>query len=146
MTEALAKQPTPNGSRLTIVTNAGGPGVLATDALIGGGGTLSAISDETMNELNGVLPSAWSHNNPIDVLGDAGADRYAQALEIARERGVAAPVAVLLQGAEHLAALTATAVPVLKHDVLPWIEQAVSGVTATFAFGKPLAAQVSEHG
>jgi acetyltransferase len=82
LTESLAKQPTPKGNRLTIVTNAGGPGVLATDALIGGGGTLSAISDTTMTALNEVLPAAWSHNNPIDVLGDAGADRYAQALEL----------------------------------------------------------------
>lgn len=83
LTESLSKQPVPKGNRLTIVTNAGGPGVLATDALIGGGGVLSSISDDTMTALNAVLPAAWSHNNPIDVLGDAGADRYAQALEIA---------------------------------------------------------------
>ncbi|MBC8104611.1 MAG: bifunctional acetate--CoA ligase family protein/GNAT family N-acetyltransferase [Cytophagales bacterium] len=83
LTEALAKQPTPQGNRLTIVTNAGGPGVLATDALISGGGQLTPISDATMAELNGFLPAAWSHNNPIDVLGDAGADRYAKTLELA---------------------------------------------------------------
>ena len=83
LTESLSKQPVPKGNRLTIVTNAGGPGVLATDALIGGGGVLSPISDDTMTALNGVLPAAWSHNNPIDVLGDAGADRYVQALELA---------------------------------------------------------------
>jgi acetyltransferase len=83
MAEVLAKQPRPKGNRLTIVTNAGGPGVLATDALIMGGGRLAAISDETMNELNDFLPAAWSHNNPIDILGDAEPERYARALEIA---------------------------------------------------------------
>lgn len=83
MAEVLSKQPKPAGNRLTIVTNAGGPGVLATDALIGGGGQLTDISEETMQELNGFLPSAWSHNNPIDILGDADPERYAKSLEIA---------------------------------------------------------------
>ncbi len=83
MAEVLAKQPRPNGNRLTIVTNAGGPGVLATDALIKGGGQLTSISDATMQELNEFLPSAWSHGNPIDILGDAEPERYAKSLEIA---------------------------------------------------------------
>jgi acetyltransferase len=81
--EVLAKQPRPRGKRLSIVTNAGGPGVLATDALITGGGELSEISPATMEELNAFLPGPWSHNNPIDIIGDAGPDRYAKALEIA---------------------------------------------------------------
>jgi acetyltransferase len=83
MAEVLAKQPRPKGNRLTIVTNAGGPGVLATDALILGGGKLATLSDETMKELNSFLPPAWSHNNPIDILGDADPERYARALEVA---------------------------------------------------------------
>jgi acetyltransferase len=83
MAETLAKQPRPRGPRLTIVTNAGGPGVLATDALIGNGGELTKISEQTFTELNGFLPAHWSRNNPIDILGDAGADRYAKALEVA---------------------------------------------------------------
>jgi acetyltransferase len=83
MSEVLAKQPRPRGNRLTIVTNAGGPGVLATDALIQGGGQLTEISDATMKQLNEFLPGAWSHNNPIDILGDAEPERYAKALEIA---------------------------------------------------------------
>ena len=81
--EVLAKQPRPAGSRLTILTNAGGPGVLATDALITQGGKLAALSDNTLNELNDLLPEHWSHGNPIDILGDAGPDRYAKSLEIA---------------------------------------------------------------
>ncbi len=82
MAEVLAKQPLPRGNRLTIVTNAGGPGVLATDALISGGGALAEISDATMQELNALLPSAWSHNNPVDMLGDASPEVFAKTLEI----------------------------------------------------------------
>src|SRR5690349_7892505 len=63
MSEVLGKQPLPSGPRLTIVTNAGGPGVLATDALITGGGTLAQLSAETLAALDGILPAAWSHNN-----------------------------------------------------------------------------------
>ncbi len=83
MAEVLGKQPRPRGPRLTIVTNAGGPGVLATDALITGGGELTPISDEAMDAYNKLLPAAWSHNNPIDILGDADANRYAEAIKIA---------------------------------------------------------------
>lgn len=83
MSEVLSKQPRPDGPNLTIVTNAGGPGVLATDALILGGGKLTEISPEALQEFNAFLPSAWSHNNPIDVLGDASPDRYAKSLEVA---------------------------------------------------------------
>ena len=82
MAETLGKQPRPRGPRLTILTNAGGPAVLATDALIAGGGELAEISPETMEELNGLLPGPWSHGNPIDILGDADPERYAKALEI----------------------------------------------------------------
>jgi acetyltransferase len=85
MSDVLAKQPRPAGNRLTILTNAGGPGVLATDALITNGGELANLSDETMQKFNDLLPSAWSHNNPVDILGDASPDRYAKALEIAAQ-------------------------------------------------------------
>ncbi|WP_224095312.1 acetate--CoA ligase alpha subunit [Nostoc sp. MS1] len=81
--EVLAKQPRPQGPRLTILTNAGGPGVLATDALIEAGGELAPVSSETINSLNQILPTHWSHANPIDILGDADPQRYTQALEIA---------------------------------------------------------------
>ena len=83
MAEVLAKQPPPKGPRLTIVTNAGGPAVLATDALILNGGELTELSKETFEELNKVLPPTWSRNNPIDIIGDATPERYAKALEIA---------------------------------------------------------------
>lgn len=82
MAELLGKQPRPKGRNLTILTNAGGPGVLATDALVEGGGKLTPISAETMQELNKLLPPAWSHNNPVDILGDASPERYAKTLEL----------------------------------------------------------------
>ena len=80
--EVLSKQPRPEGDRLTVVTNAGGPGVLATDALISSGGRLAEISPESMEELNQILPAHWSHNNPIDILGDASPERYTDTLEL----------------------------------------------------------------
>ncbi|GIV79603.1 bifunctional acetate--CoA ligase family protein/GNAT family N-acetyltransferase [Litorilinea aerophila] len=85
MAEVLDKQPHPRGRKLTIVTNAGGPGVLATDALIQGGGELAELSDETMAALNEALPRHWSHGNPIDILGDATPERYTEAVKIAAD-------------------------------------------------------------
>ncbi len=82
MAEVLSKQPRPKGPRLAILTNAGGPGVLATDALIDNHGELAPLTAETMAALNALLPPAWSHSNPIDILGDADPQRYAQSLEI----------------------------------------------------------------
>ena len=83
MADVLAKQPRPRGPRLTILTNAGGPGVLATDALVAGGGALTELSELAMAGFNEALPPVWSHNNPVDIIGDAPPERYADALEIA---------------------------------------------------------------
>jgi acetyltransferase len=83
MAEVLSKQPRPKGPNLTILTNAGGPGVLAVDALITSGGKLAELSAKTMKKFNEILPPQWSHNNPVDILGDASPERYAQALEVA---------------------------------------------------------------
>jgi acetyltransferase len=82
MAEVLSRQPRPKGPRLTILTNAGGPGVLATDSLVANGGELASLSAESRQLLNEFLPAHWSHNNPIDILGDADSERYARALEI----------------------------------------------------------------
>jgi acetyltransferase len=82
MAEILAKQPRPAGPRLAILTNAGGPGVLATDALINSGGQLAELAPETIQALNAILPPHWSHGNPVDILGDAGAERYLEAIKI----------------------------------------------------------------
>jgi acetyltransferase len=85
MAEVLGRQPRPRGPRLTIVTNAGGPAVLATDALVTNGGELAELSSDSLRRLDEFLPAHWSHNNPIDVLGDADSERYARALEIASQ-------------------------------------------------------------
>lgn len=75
------------GSRLAIVTNAGGPGVIATDALLQGRGRLATLSEETMTGLNSLLPNHWSHANPVDVIGDAGPERLAGALDLVLQDG-----------------------------------------------------------
>jgi acetyltransferase len=82
MAEVLAKQPRPAGPRLTIVANAGGPAVLATDALVLNGAEVAQLAPATIEALNKVLPPTWSRNNPIDIIGDADPERYAKALEI----------------------------------------------------------------
>lgn len=80
--ELLGKIRPPGGPRLAILTNAGGPGVMATDALIARRGTLAPLAPETIAKLNEILPPFWSHGNPVDVLGDAPPERYAAALEV----------------------------------------------------------------
>jgi acetyltransferase len=80
--ETLAHGRRPAGDRLAIVTNGGGFGILATDRLIDRHGRLAQLSAESMAALDAALPSAWSHGNPVDVIGDADAGRYRQALEI----------------------------------------------------------------
>jgi acetyltransferase len=82
LAESLAKQPRPSGPHLAIVTNAGGPAVLATDALLLGGGQLAPLAGETLAALDRLLPPHWSHANPVDVLGDADADRYVAAVDL----------------------------------------------------------------
>lgn len=82
LAELLGKQPRPAGPRLAIVTNGGGPGVLATDAVIECGGKLAELSGNTFDELNKLLPPHWSRGNPVDILGDASSETYAKAVEI----------------------------------------------------------------
>jgi len=79
--EVLGMQPLPEGPNLAIVTNAGGPGIMATDALIARGGKLAKLSQKTMNTFNKTLPHYWSRGNPVDILGDAKADRYSAVAE-----------------------------------------------------------------
>ena len=129
MAEVLAKQPRPLGPRLTIVTNAGGPGVLATDALITGGGELAELSEETVTQLNEILPPHWSHNNPIDILGDADPERYAKTLEIVANDANSDGVLTILTP-QAMTAPTQTAQALKKLYPRP----------AIYRFGKPLLA------
>src|SRR3569832_618036 len=78
--ETLSYRIPVEGARLTILTNGGGLGVLATDALSTQGGNLAVLSADTAGRLSGVLPPTWSHGNPVDIIGDADANRYEQAL------------------------------------------------------------------
>ena len=94
--EALSKQSIPKGPNLTIISNAGGPAVLATDALIENGGKLAPISPLDLETYNALLPPSWSHNNPIDILGDACPDTYYKAVEIAVKDPNADGVLVIL--------------------------------------------------
>jgi acetyltransferase len=79
--EVLGLQPLPRGPNLAIITNAGGPGVMATDALIARGGKLAKLNQKTIDLLDSILPHYWSRGNPIDILGDAKADRYKAIVE-----------------------------------------------------------------
>lgn len=82
MASALSRQPLPKGNKLAIITNAGGPSVLAVDSLILNRGALSPLEEETKEKLNQFLPAAWSHSNPVDILGDASSERYFKTLEV----------------------------------------------------------------
>lgn len=81
-TDLVGRKRMPKAKGLAIVTNAGGPGVMATDTLISLGGKLETLSEETMNKLDQLLPPYWSHGNPVDVLGDATPSRISQATSI----------------------------------------------------------------
>lgn len=77
----LAQPHRPAGGRLAILTNGGGPGVMATDALVRGGGVLARLAPATIDGLSQALPPTWSHGNPVDIIGDAPAERYRVALQ-----------------------------------------------------------------
>jgi len=96
MSEILSMQPPPRGPALAIVTNAGGPGVMAVDDLMTRGGQLAPLTPRTLAALNAALPPFWSHSNPIDLLGDATAERYRLAVELCVKDETAQGVLILL--------------------------------------------------
>ena len=119
--QALAMQPRPRGNRLAIVTNAGGPGVLATDHLMELGGNLAELSEDTMKILNENLPPMWSHGNPVDVLGDAGYERYGIAAKACLEDENADGLLVVLtpQAMTHAGEIAREIVTVAKKSKKP---------------------------
>lgn len=127
--EVLSKQPLPGGRRLTIVTNAGGPGILATDALVRGGGELAPLSDRLVEQLDGVLPSFWSGQNPIDIIGDATPARFTQAVEIAVENPDSDALLVILtpQSMTEPAETARQLLPVLRRSVKPVLTSWMGG-------------------
>lgn len=111
MAEALDKQPRPKGKRLAIITNAGGPGVLATDALLENDGELAVLTPAALKAMDPFLPLHWSHANPVDVLGDAGPERYAKSLKVvAQDPNVDGILVILTPQAMSDAAGTAQAI------------------------------------
>jgi acetyltransferase len=131
MAEVLSKQPRPKGPRLTILTNAGGPAVLATDALIANGGQLSVASEKTLQALDEFLPPHWSHNNPIDILGDADSERYAKAIEIASSDPNSDGLLVILapQGMTDPAAVAERLKPYAKSSGKPVLTSWMGGAS-----------------
>lgn len=83
--ETLSRFRTNTNDTMTILTNGGGAGVMAADAAAYAGVKLAALSDSTRHKLDAVLPASWSHDNPVDILGDAPVARYAQALQILKD-------------------------------------------------------------
>jgi len=94
--ELIGRHKTPRDSRLAIITNAGGPGVMATDALIARNGVLAQLSESTLDSLSENLPSCWSKGNPVDVLGDAKTNRIKKATQIVLDDSGVDAVLVIL--------------------------------------------------
>ncbi len=143
--ETLAMMPRKiTGDRMAILTNGGGVGVMATDALVDRGGRMADLSPETISRLDGVLPPTWSRGNPVDIMSDASADRYAESLEVLLEdRRVDAvlvlscPVAVV-SGSDAAAAVARTYQKRLRKPKPPvlltsWLgEQTAAGARRVF--------------
>ena len=85
--ETLSRARPNRGDRLAILTNGGGPGVMATDALVRSGGSLATLEADTLARLDAVLPANWSRGNPVDIIGDAPSQRYVDALRILLDAG-----------------------------------------------------------
>jgi acetyltransferase len=116
-TELIGRGKIPKGSKLCIVTNAGGPGVMATDSLIEHDGELSELSEETFTLLNSNLPAFWSKSNPVDVLGDANSKRISKAVQIVlQDKGVDAVLVILTPQAMTNPTATAKEISKLSAD------------------------------
>jgi len=115
---ALAKQPVPKGNRIAIVTNAGGPGIMATDAAIRHNLEIAPLSDETKQKLKQVLPATASINNPVDVIGDATHQRYEAAIRhILMDENVDGAIVILAPQAMTDVLETAEIVPRVTKDI-----------------------------
>ena len=135
LAEVLGKQPRPRGPRLTILTNAGGAGVLATDALLADRGELAALSPETVAALDALLPPHWSRGNPVDLLDDATPERYAKAAEIvAADRNSDGLLVIYTPQPGGDAVRTARAIePLVKHATKPVLASWMGGVAVAAA-------------
>ena len=115
---AFSSQPLPRGSRIAIVTNSGGPGIMATDALIRPGITMASLSEETKSRLRAKLPPTASVHNPVDVIGDADAKRYEAAIRYTLEdEAVDGAIVILAPAATTEIMETAQIVPRVAQDI-----------------------------
>lgn len=115
---AFASQPLLEGDRIAIITNAGGPGILATDTLERNGLQLARLELETVHKLKAFLPEAAATGNPVDVLGDARSDRYAQAIEVvAQDPNVDGMICIVTPQAMTEIAETANAIGKLSQQL-----------------------------
>lgn len=115
---AFASQPLLEGDRIAIITNAGGPGILATDTLERNGLQLARLELETVHKLKAILPEAAATGNPVDVLGDARSDRYAQAIEVvAQDPNVDGMICIVTPQAMTEIAETANAIGKLSQQL-----------------------------
>jgi acetyltransferase len=131
--ETLAHTPPLHGERLVVVTNGGGAGVLAADALALGGGTLAELSPATLAALDACLPTTWSHGNPVDIIGDAPVARYQAALRVL----LAAPEA---DGLLFMHAPTAIVpAPLVASACLPLMQASAKPVLACWLGGAVVA-------
>jgi acetyltransferase len=131
--QALASHLHPTGERLAIVTNGGGPGVMAADRAAELGLKLATLTPGTIDKLQKALPAHWSHGNPIDVIGDAGPDRYRAAVSACLEdRGVDGIVCILTPQAmtapeEAAGAVIGAAIGATKPVIACWMGEASVG-------------------
>ncbi len=134
--ELLARVRRDCGSRMAILTNGGGPGILATDELILGGGQLAELGNKTVARLDEQLPGNWSRANPVDIIGDAPPERYRRALEVlVDDRGVDAVLLIhaptALAGSEDIARELA---PVAREARIPVFGCWLGGASARAAY------------
>ncbi len=127
--EALSKQPLPQGRRLTVLTNAGGPGILATDALVRGKGELASLPPELTAALDQVLPPFWSRANPIDIIGDADPERFVRALELVIKNPEADGLLVILtpQAMTDPEETARRILPILQQATIPVMTNWIGG-------------------
>ncbi|HCN87795.1 MAG TPA: GNAT family N-acetyltransferase, partial [Oxalobacteraceae bacterium] len=125
--ETLARVQPFKGDRLTIMTNGGGPGVMATDALILAQGRLAPLPADTLRKLNEILPATWSGANPVDIIGDAPVARYLQTLEVLQKNPesdailfIHAPTAIV-PSAEIATAVAAAVQPAMRNMLACWL-------------------------
>lgn len=127
--ELLSKQPRPKKPGLAIITNAGGPGVMAADTLADYGCDPVPLSDETMGKLNAILPPHWSRRNPIDMLGESTPETYCQAVDICIQAEEVDGILIMSapQALTDTAAVAASLIDLIKDKPLPIFTSWVGG-------------------